>query len=198
MQIDVPSFISEMPTKEYWKSVYPKNRNQARIAFLVATRVYWRTVISERQNHRCCYCGVRTTTVQGLNHSATVDHIVPSSCGGADNPENYAIACYKCNNKRGNTPYEKFIEEQKQQANLEQIKKQMRLKIIEADITLVNRHSLNRLSVGKLQRKLDAAEVKKLILAGQPNTYEEGTRKYKMYLRFTSCNAEVEYMKEAA
>ena len=193
MKIDVPSYISELPTREYWKSVYT-DRHQARIAYLVATKVYWRTVISERQNHRCCYCGIRTTEIQGFRCSATVEHIVPKARGGADNPENYALACYKCNNDRGDKPLEQYLHERDQRVNTERLKVELGRQLREAGYNVTNLSSTS-----KLQRKLDAIEVKKVIAAGEPNKYEEGTRKYKMYVRFIENGFEDRRtMKEAA
>ena len=50
---------------------------------------YWHQIsaalrarLSERQNHRCCWCGVRTTD-EGPTR-ATIEHIVPRSKGGSD------------------------------------------------------------------------------------------------------------------
>ena len=35
-------------------------------------------------------------------HALTIDHIVPSSKGGQDTPENYQLLCGSCNSKKGN------------------------------------------------------------------------------------------------
>lgn len=64
-------------------------------------RVELRKRVSSEQNHRCCYCGVRTTEVQGVRHSATLEHILPRRHGGTDAYANVVMACHDCNNARG-------------------------------------------------------------------------------------------------
>ena len=59
--------------------------------------------ISEAQNWRCCYCGVRTTT-RGDNrvpNYATFEHILPKCWSGDEHPDNLVMACVTCNSKRG-------------------------------------------------------------------------------------------------
>lgn len=60
-----------------------------------------RARVAAEQNHRCCYCGVRTTQEQGHDHSATLEHVVPVSLGGADTYANVVLACFGCNQARG-------------------------------------------------------------------------------------------------
>jgi len=198
MKIDVPSYISELPTKEYWKSVYPNEKWRSRIAYLVALKVYRRTIVSEQQNHRCCYCGIRTTEVQGFKYSATVEHIIPKSQGGPDDLDNYALACYKCNNDRGDKPLEQYLRERDQRVITASLKVKLLQELREAGYKITNTTTCHS-SANKLQRKLDAIEVKKVVAAGEPNKYEEGTRKHKMYVRFTNNGFEDQRpMKEAA
>lgn len=55
-----------------------------------------------RDRWRCRYCGV---TVDDL--TATLDHVVPQSGGGTDDPANLATACHACNSvKSGKTEAE--------------------------------------------------------------------------------------------
>jgi hypothetical protein len=37
--------------------------------------------------------------------TATLDHIIPSSAGGTANIWNFAVACRRCNNERGNADF---------------------------------------------------------------------------------------------
>jgi 5-methylcytosine-specific restriction endonuclease McrA len=64
-------------------------------------RVELRKRVSSEQNHRCCYCGVRTTDEQGRGDSATLEHILPRRHGGRDDYANVVMACHGCNNSRG-------------------------------------------------------------------------------------------------
>jgi len=44
---------------------------------------------------RCCqYCGAEDAT--------TVDHVIPISKGGTDEPDNLVAACTRCNYSKGN------------------------------------------------------------------------------------------------
>lgn len=57
--------------------------------------------VSAEQNHRCCYCGVRTTDEPGRPHQATLEHVLPRAHGGKDHYCNVVLACFACNNARG-------------------------------------------------------------------------------------------------
>lgn len=61
---------------------------------MVALRT--RIAILKRDGHRCVYCG-RTSKETSLQ----VDHILPRSAGGADDPSNLVAACFACNNGKG-------------------------------------------------------------------------------------------------
>jgi hypothetical protein len=62
-----------------------------------------RAVLSEAQNHRCCYCGVKMIDMRGDRLCATIDHVIPKSLGGSDDWENLVAACDLCNVTRGIT-----------------------------------------------------------------------------------------------
>lgn len=57
----------------------------------------------------CHYCGktglkieVDITKKSELKFLATIDHVVPISKGGAQfDPDNYVVACFNCNQKKG-------------------------------------------------------------------------------------------------
>lgn len=65
--------------------------------------------VFERDRKRCNWCDRVTRIVKpkaGHNppsDMATIDHIVTKLRGGGDNPENVMLACFRCNNRRGNT-----------------------------------------------------------------------------------------------
>lgn len=48
--------------------------------------------ILRRDNHRCRYCGAAAPDAR-----LTVDHVVPASLGGSDDPSNLVTACADCN-----------------------------------------------------------------------------------------------------
>lgn len=60
----------------------------------------FRDRLSAEQNHRCCYCGVRTNEARSPDHVATVEHVIPRSRGGPDAYWNLAMACQGCNSRR--------------------------------------------------------------------------------------------------
>lgn len=52
---------------------------------------------------RCAYCGEAVS-----DESASVDHVVPVSRGGTNEKSNYALACRRCNVKKGSWPAAAF------------------------------------------------------------------------------------------
>ena len=48
----------------------------------------------------CAHCGKKLTT-----KTMTIEHIIPLSRGGANDPENLVALCYDCNQKKGNMLY---------------------------------------------------------------------------------------------
>lgn len=62
---------------------------------------------------KCHYCGVELPKFYDPDAAAeqrpTIDHIVPVSRGGDDNPDNLVLACQSCNSSKGSQPYAEFI-----------------------------------------------------------------------------------------
>ena len=48
--------------------------------------------VLRRDNHACRYCGRTAPEVK-----LTLDHVVPVSLGGTDDPDNLVAACHDCN-----------------------------------------------------------------------------------------------------
>jgi hypothetical protein len=55
-------------------------------------------VVAERAEHRCEYCRAPEAI---FNLSFEVEHIIPSSRGGPDEPANLALSCRACNLYKG-------------------------------------------------------------------------------------------------
>lgn len=60
-----------------------------------------RAGVFDRDGWRCTYCGDEITSA-----TATLDHIVPVSKGGADDAENLAAACLICNSIKSGRTFE--------------------------------------------------------------------------------------------
>lgn len=63
--------------------------------------------LSERQNHRCCYCGHRMVDVPKNQtwlprNALTREHVIPKSYDGDGLDPNLVAACSLCNGLRGN------------------------------------------------------------------------------------------------
>lgn len=80
---------------------------------------YGRTTIRRHKlwdsGHRfCCYCECRMTRPTKNEHSgpmtATLEHLQPSSKGGATSKRNTSLACRDCNELKGDLTYEQFAE----------------------------------------------------------------------------------------
>jgi 5-methylcytosine-specific restriction endonuclease McrA len=65
---------------------------RARRSWIQAVRVELLSI-----NPCCWYCGCDLP----LAKWATLDHLVPRSRGGADEPENVLLACKRCNRRKG-------------------------------------------------------------------------------------------------
>lgn len=91
-----------------------KRRGPGRIRQAAAGRTEAQAAIAQRfawlrqgvaRGGRCEYCG-KAVTLDGPNQ-ATIDHILPLSRGGSDEPENWAVSCVGCNHTKNNrTPEE--------------------------------------------------------------------------------------------
>lgn len=85
----------------------------------------------ERCYYTCAYCGFDGRDF-GAWLQLTIEHVMPISCGGSDDPENRVIACRWCNSTTGRM---RFLPGQTR----EQILASKRLKIAES---IENAHSI--------------------------------------------------------
>lgn len=96
----LPVFLTELTPLD----VCIDRMGSVRLGCLLAEleqRVVLRTQLSEAQGHRCCWCGRRFCDTAGSKASPTLEHVQPLSQGGANTPDNLAVACARCNHKRG-------------------------------------------------------------------------------------------------
>lgn len=105
--IALPSIINEFPRRCDIKRM--KHIVHVGIALKVARNIHIRCKLAEAQNWRCCWCGTECVETANLPNSATIEHVQPRSLGGADEWENYAMACAKCNHKRGTLSVEDML-----------------------------------------------------------------------------------------
>lgn len=192
MKFHFPQFIHDMPTFESWMTTCPKSKLRANLGFKIELKIYWRTVLSEAQNHRCCYCGVGFSDQPDSVGSPTIEHVVPRSLGGPDHPNNYVIACYGCNTARGVMPAEQFVPGKLASKATENKKKELRAQLKAGGIKFSN-----SAKASNLQKKIDALAVRNAINQGLPNTYEINSRKYKTYERYARMNDRQQLLKAA-
>jgi 5-methylcytosine-specific restriction endonuclease McrA len=74
-------------------------RNSTPYTFIVLTRDK-REMLSEQQNHRCCYCSTKMLDINRHPLSPTWEHVLAVKDGGGDTWENLVIACSACNGLR--------------------------------------------------------------------------------------------------
>ena len=60
-----------------------------------------REYLLEKFNRKCCYCGKEGIPLE-------IEHIIPKSRGGSNSVNNLAIACRKCNQKKGQMTAKEF------------------------------------------------------------------------------------------
>lgn len=66
-----------------------------------------------RDEKKCHYCGKILSKPGNKGSRVTqVDHIIPHSAGGSDEPDNLVIACKTCNRAKANTPYIDYVEKE--------------------------------------------------------------------------------------
>lgn len=58
--------------------------------------------VARRDDHTCFYCGVE-------DPDGHVDHLMPLSRGGTDDPTNLVWACVHCNESKGDRTAEEFV-----------------------------------------------------------------------------------------
>ena len=61
-----------------------------------------REYLLEKWGRKCCYCQAKDVPLQ-------IEHLIPRSQGGTDRVSNLALACNRCNQKKGNRPLEEFL-----------------------------------------------------------------------------------------
>jgi 5-methylcytosine-specific restriction endonuclease McrA len=78
-------------------------RNKAKRAKKMRSR------LSAEQNHKCCYCGKVTDPELPQHARPTIEHVIPFKKGGTDDYDNLVMACWSCNNKRGQKTYKEHL-----------------------------------------------------------------------------------------
>ena len=124
-------------------------------------KIWIRTRLSESQNHRCAWCGIRNTEIRDKKSSSTIEHVIPRSKGGSDDYDNLVMACEKCNKKRGVMDVDDFIK-----SNLRGIRR------------------LNGKSKAK-RRNMDKLTVLTVFETTSENPYEPNTRLWKIFNRYS-------------
>jgi hypothetical protein len=98
-QLPLPAVFNEYPTRSALKLI--EGITHISIALKVARNIHMRCRLAEAQSWKCCWCGTKCIPESGKKHSATIEHVQPRSQGGADEWENFAMACSDCNQRRG-------------------------------------------------------------------------------------------------
>jgi 5-methylcytosine-specific restriction endonuclease McrA len=106
--------------KEYRRTYYEQNKemlNQKAFLHKAKSRTglkvkgshtfeEWQTLV-ERNEHKCFYCGVVTTSEEG-KRKLTRDHLIPLSKGGTDDISNVVPSCKSCNGSKGDKTLEEW------------------------------------------------------------------------------------------
>ena len=203
MNLDFPVLMHEKPTLTYVRQAVGEGYRswEVKIAMRVAIKIWLKTLLSEAQNHRCCWCGQSMTEEPGRKHSATIEHVVPKSQGGADHWDNYAAACYSCNNKRGVKSVEDFMLEAAGNVieNLPSRSKTKRTRrnMMRAAYPPAVIEEMRRYNIGfskqpsKIAYSLDKLAVMKARdQSTTENPFEIGSRKHRLFQRYSEMDSE--------
>jgi 5-methylcytosine-specific restriction endonuclease McrA len=74
-----------------------------------------RAALALRDGTNCFYCSVRLSFPkrskkrQDQPTDATIDHIIPKAHGGSSGRHNIVLACFACNNERGDKDAAEFL-----------------------------------------------------------------------------------------
>jgi len=66
-------------------------------------RWIYRNILLVKQGDKCCYCQCDIVSIDGTAKKGcqgTLEHLVPQSEQGADDLDNLALSCQKCNQRR--------------------------------------------------------------------------------------------------
>lgn len=105
----IPAVINDEPTPELMQSLAKRKIRMMDVVLRIAMNIHIRCRLSESQNWKCCWCGVECSELPKKKNSATIEHVIPRSEGGRDEWDNYAMACFDCNQKRGVLSVEDMI-----------------------------------------------------------------------------------------
>jgi hypothetical protein len=112
--------------REYVRRNKMKRRVANRFALIGLTLASKDARFAIWRNH-CAYCGVPLVMDAKTHHPqrATVDHVVPISAGGLDEPCNVVPACWRCNTQKSDSPMEAWFRDQPffREASLAKIKR---------------------------------------------------------------------------
>lgn len=86
------------------KKLRPSKRLLAQLA--ANKHITWRQKRVKAQDGLCFYC---QRVMKPPHRTATLDHVIPLSRGGADHWENTVAACEPCNREKGNSLPEQAI-----------------------------------------------------------------------------------------
>ena len=172
MHFDIPSTINELPTRVDFEKM--ANGYALKLSLQIGLNAYWRSRMSEAQNHKCCWCGIVTTDERGKKYSSTLEHVMPVSKGGKNHPDNLAMACSRCNQKRGNKPAEEFMNEISRE------------KFLKSQIVKNSQDTPQKTTRQKqYQTLLFRLKALKAVVKCEENPFEQNTNCWKYYNRYS-------------
>lgn len=106
-----------------WKKERRKESSQARKKLETNASGFWNSItkaryvlfLRERDGNICPGCNTEIS-------DPTLDHIIPLSNGGDHLVDNLRLLCRSCNSKKGALPWEEFLEKQKKNSIIREIR----------------------------------------------------------------------------
>jgi hypothetical protein len=103
VRLDEPATPLSLDGRFCWRTEMPYYYDGRTISMHPRDYAHWhcyKEVLIEFGGY-CWYCESEI--------ELTIDHIKPTSLGGADTPGNITVACRSCNSSKGTKPYDEFV-----------------------------------------------------------------------------------------
>ncbi len=118
MPLTAKSYSASLLLREYYQDLDVSFNQENDWRYYYIVRRHFLRKVKQNGHWTCHYCGKpvynmpeRNKNRQSIKNCITVDHKIPAyKCGDILDTSNFVECCYKCNQDKGEIPYEYFKE----------------------------------------------------------------------------------------